>query len=144
MNRLPDNADKLYVDYSHEVRLISSPVLRYLLIGCAVLFLTLGIVGIFIPLLPTTPFLLLASACYARSSVRFYNWLMNHARLGPPLRDWKEKKSISRKNKIIAVSLIAITIIPTVLFWIPVVAVKILLALIGGSVSLFILSRPET
>lgn len=134
---------KDFVDYSHEVRLIQSPVIRYLLIGWAVFFLVLGVIGIFLPLLPTTPFILLASACYARSSVRFYNWLMNHRRLGPPLRTWKENGAITRKNKAIAVTLIALTSIPTAVFWIPVMAVKILVIVICGAVSLFILTRPE-
>lgn len=137
-------SDREFIDYSHEVKLIASPFPRYLLVTCALFFLVIGIIGIFLPLLPTTPFILLASACYARSSVRFYNWLMNHPRLGPPLRDWKVRGSISRKNKIIAVSMIAIMIIPTIIFWIPVFAVKVLLAVISGSVSVFILSRPES
>ncbi|RZA18161.1 MAG: DUF454 domain-containing protein [Proteobacteria bacterium] len=132
-----------WIDYSSEVRLIASPFVRFVLVTFAVVCLILGIVGIFIPLLPTTPFLLLAAACYARSSVRFYNSLMNHRRLGPPLRDWKENRSISRKNKIIAVSLIAITLVPSILLWIPILAVKIGLSVIGVSVSLFLLTRSE-
>lgn len=134
---------KKFVDYSHEVRLISSPVLRMSLMAIAVFFLLLGILGLFLPVLPTTPFILLASACYARSSVRFYNALMNHRNLGPPLRTWKEKGAISGKNKAVAVALIALTSIPSVIFWIPVLAVKILVLVLCGAVSLFILSRPK-
>lgn len=134
---------KPFIDYSHEVRLVSSPFIRFTLISFALIFLILGVIGIFLPLLPTTPFILLASACYARSSVRFYNWLMNHPRLGPALRTWKEKRSISRKHKVLAVSLIVLTLSPTVILWVPVVSVKILLLVIGISVSLFIVTRPE-
>jgi uncharacterized membrane protein YbaN (DUF454 family) len=132
-----------WVDYSHEVRLVSSPIGRFLLIAAALLSLLLGILGIFLPLLPTTPFLLLAAACYARSSVRFYNHLMNHARLGPPLRAWKEKGSINRKVKIVAVSMIALTLGSSILFWIPLIAVKIALFVLGIGISLFIWTRPE-
>ncbi|RZA12858.1 MAG: DUF454 domain-containing protein [Proteobacteria bacterium] len=133
----------VFVDYSHEVKLIGSPFIRFVLITFALVFLALGIIGIFLPLLPTTPFILLASACYARSSVRFYNWLMNQKTLGPPLRTWKEKGAISRKNKLISVGMIAITVIPAVIFWIPVVFAKFLVATICTSVSIFIWTRPE-
>lgn len=136
-------SEREFIDYSHEVKLIASPYIRFFLVSCALVFLALGIIGIFLPLLPTTPFILLASACYARSSVKFYNWLMNHPRLGPPLRTWKEKRAIGRTHKIVAVALIALTIIPALIFWVPVLAVKIGLGLISASVSIFILTRPE-
>jgi len=66
---------------------------------CAVL---LGILGIFLPLLPTTPFLLLASACFARGSPRLHGWLLSHRLFGPYLRDFEEGKGIPRKAKILA------------------------------------------
>lgn len=131
------------IDYSHEVKIVRSPFLRFFLITAAVVFLILGIVGIFLPLLPTTPFLLLAAACYARSSLRFYNVLMNHRIMGPPLRRWKEKRAISRKNKIVAVLLLAASLPPTILWMVPLPAVKILLGMIGLSVAVFIVSRPD-
>ena len=136
-------AKSAWIDYSHEVREIQSPLVRYTLQGIAFLSLGLGIAGIFLPLLPATPFLLLASACYARSSARFYNYLMNHARLGPPLRRWKEQRAIAREHKIAALALMAITMIPTILFLVPVLAVKILLVVIGLTVATFIATRPD-
>lgn len=130
------------IDYSHEVKLVRSPFIRFFLITAAVIFLILGIVGIFLPVLPMTPFLLLASACYARSSVRFYNAIMNHRHLGPPLRRWKENGAISRKNKIVAISFLSLSMIPTIIWVIPIFAVKILLTIVGLSVGTFILTRP--
>ncbi len=134
---------KEWIDYSHEVRVSRSPFLRLLLSSLALIFLILGIIGIFLPVLPTTPFLLLASACYARSSVKFYNAMMNHSHLGPPLRTWKEKRAISRRNKVLAISLLTATALPSVVFWIPLMPVKWLVGLICVSVAAFLVTRPE-
>ena len=130
-------------DYSHEVKLVRSPFVRFFLIFAAVVFLILGLVGIFLPLLPTTPFLLLASACYARSSVRFYNAIMNHKLLGPPLRRWKISGAISRRNKIMAVSVIFLTFGPTIVWFVPVFVVKILLGVMAVGLVTFLITRPE-
>jgi uncharacterized membrane protein YbaN (DUF454 family) len=71
------------------------------------LFVALGVIGAFLPVLPTTPFLLLAVACFARSSPRLESWLMNHKTLGPPLKRWRKNGAISRRSKITAISLMA-------------------------------------
>jgi uncharacterized membrane protein YbaN (DUF454 family) len=137
-------AHRQWHDYSAEVRVTRSPTLRYLLIICSSLFLLLGFVGIFLPGLPTTPFVLLAAACYARSSPRFYNWLMNHRIFGPPLRQWIEYRCIPLRAKVLDLSLMALTFIPTILFFVPLLAVKIVLAGIGLGVACFILNAPRT
>ncbi|MDD3444322.1 MAG: YbaN family protein [Zavarzinia sp.] len=59
----------------------------------------LGIVGAFLPVMPTTGFLILAVACFARSSPRLEAWLLNHPRFGPPLRDWRHYGAISKRGK---------------------------------------------
>ena len=65
----------------------------------------LGVLGAFLPLLPTTPFLLLAAACFVRSSRRFYLWLVNHKHLGPWIRDYLEGNGIPLKGKVYAIGL---------------------------------------
>lgn len=70
---------------------------------CALL---LGILGIFLPLLPTTPFLLMASACFARGSPRLHGWLLSNKRFGPYLRDFEDGKGIPRKAKVVAVGML--------------------------------------
>lgn len=64
----------------------------------------LGVIGIFLPVVPTTPFLLLAAACFVRSSQRFYDWLVMHPRLGPWLRDYLEGNGVPLKGKIYAIT----------------------------------------
>ncbi len=61
--------------------------------------LLLGVLGIFLPLLPTTPFILLASACFMRGSPRFHAWIQHHAIFGPLLRDWQQKRALPRAVK---------------------------------------------
>lgn len=72
-------------------------------------FLGLGIVGIFVPLLPTTPFLLLAAALYVRSSPCLYAWLLNQRHLGSYIRNFRENRAIPLQAKIVSVSLIWLT-----------------------------------
>ncbi len=80
-----------------------SPMLRYVLLAVGWLSVALGMIGIFLPILPTTPFLLLAAACFARSSPRFYHWLVEHPRLGPWIRDYLEGNGIPLKGKVYAI-----------------------------------------
>ncbi|MFJ3484234.1 YbaN family protein [Pseudomonas sp. NPDC090202] len=85
-------------------------VVRVLLLGVGWLSVVLGVVGIFLPVLPTTPFLLLAAACFARSSPRFYRWLVEHPRLGPWIRDYLGGHGIPLKAKVYAIGLMWISI----------------------------------
>ena len=74
----------------------------YLVLG--LVFVALGFVGVFLPVLPTTPFLILAAACFARSSRRLESWLLDHPRFGPMLRDWRERGAIPWKAKLMALA----------------------------------------
>lgn len=79
--------------------------LRGLLIAAGWLSVALGVIGIFLPVLPTTPFLLLAAACFARSSEHFYRWLVHHPRLGPWIRDYLNGDGIPLRGKVYALAL---------------------------------------
>ncbi|MGE8448836.1 MAG: YbaN family protein [Comamonas sp.] len=78
---------------------IRSPVLRWLLLLAAVACLAMGIIGIFVPGLPTTVFILMAGACAARSSARLHGWLWRHRLFGGMLRNWAAGGFVSRKAK---------------------------------------------
>jgi uncharacterized membrane protein YbaN (DUF454 family) len=85
---------------------------RYLLLVFAALCVALGVIGIFVPGLPTTVFILMAGWAAARSSPRFSDWLESHRIFGPMLRDWRERGAVSRRSKITAtVMMIACAII---------------------------------
>ena len=73
--------------------------------------LVLGLVGIFVPLLPTTPFLLLAAALWVRSSPWLYGWLVSHRRLGPYIRQFREHRAIPLRAKVISVALLWATLL---------------------------------
>lgn len=82
--------------------------MRGLWLTLGVVSLVLGTVGIFVPLLPTVPFLLLAAVGFARSSERLHHWLLSHPRFGPPISDWRERGAIGHRAKRLAtVSIIA-------------------------------------
>lgn len=100
----------------------------------------LGFLGVFLPLLPTTPFLLLAAACFAASSERLYNWLLANRYFGPLIRDWREHRSIPLKVKVVAITMIWVMIGSSVIFIIPLLPVKIFLLLVAAGVTAFLLS----
>lgn len=98
-----------------------NPWVRYVLLGIGWTSVALGVIGIFLPVLPTTPFLLLSAACFARSSRRFYEWLVDHPRLGPWIRDYLDGEGIPLKGKVYAIGLmwasIALSCYLVPLFW---------------------------
>jgi uncharacterized membrane protein YbaN (DUF454 family) len=78
--------------------------MKWLLITAGTLALVSGVIGIVLPLLPTTPFLLLAAGCYLRSSPRLYDWLLGHRWLGPPIRNYREHRAVSMRLKVVALT----------------------------------------
>jgi hypothetical protein len=105
--------------------------LRVLFAGLGTLFVLLGVLGIFVPVLPTTPFLLLAAACYARSSRRIYAWLLQHAHFGPVIREWREHRSMPYRAKRRALWLIALSFVISIAFFVPGWKAKLAMAAAG-------------
>lgn len=94
------------------------------------------------PLLPTTPFLLLAAACYIRSSEKFYNWLINNKYLGKYIKHYIEGTGIPLKGKIFSITILWFTILISAIFVIHIIWVKILLLVIAIGVTIHILKHP--
>ena len=84
--------------------------MKYLLIILGSICLALGVIGIFLPLLPTTPFLLLSAALYFRSSEKLYQWLIRQKYLGTYIRNFREHRAIPLRAKIISIAMIWITL----------------------------------
>ncbi|MEW6734759.1 MAG: YbaN family protein [Acidobacteriota bacterium] len=113
---------------------------RGLLIAAGTLSVGLGILGIFLPLLPTTPFLLLAAACYARSSRKFYLWLLGNRIFGNYIQNYRSGQGIPLRAKIITILLLWLVMLYTAFFVINILLVKILLILIAICTSSYLLS----
>jgi len=100
----------------------------------------LGVVGIFLPLLPTTPFFLLAAACFFRSSESLYAWLINHKFFGKRIRYFRVYKAISLRSKLLSLALLWLTIGYSAFFVVKIFWIKIILFLIALGVSIHLLS----
>jgi len=92
----------------HTARLSKFVLIRIMWIFLGSLFVALGTIGAFVPGLPTTVFLIIAAACYIRSSQRLYNWLIKNKYLGHYIRDYREGKGMPMKAKLVALSMITI------------------------------------
>jgi uncharacterized membrane protein YbaN (DUF454 family) len=123
-----------------ECRQSSSPLLRWLLIIIGLVAVGIGTVGIFVPLLPTTPFYLLAAACFFRSSDRLYQWLIGNKWCGPYIRNYREHRAIPRHAKIVALVLLWGTIGHAVFALLDPIWLRILLVAIAVGVTAYLLS----
>src|SRR5262245_45209124 len=121
---------------------MSRALWRALLIVCGTLSLALGILGIFLPLLPTTVFLLLAAACYARSSERFYHRLINDRWLGAYIRNHREGRGMKRRDKAITLVMLWVGIGATAIFSVHAFWLRALLLIIAVSVTVHVVRLP--
>ncbi|GGJ90492.1 hypothetical protein GCM10007063_11320 [Lentibacillus kapialis] len=112
-----------------------------LLMIAGTISLVLGVLGIVLPLLPTTPFLLLAAACYVRSSEKLYNWLITNKYFGSYIQNYRDGNGIPLRAKVIGVSTLWLAMSFTILFVVPLLPIKLLLAGIGAYFTWFILKQ---
>lgn len=115
---------------------------RAILVAIGFISTVFAVVGIFVPLLPTVPLLLLAAACFARSSEKFHRWLLGHPQLGPMIKDYMDGQGIPLRAKIIAISMIWVSISVSVFILISILWVKVFLIAIGLCVTIYLLRLP--
>ena len=97
----------------------------YLVLGC--ISLVLGFIGIFLPLLPTTPFILLSAYCFAKSSPRLHSWLINNKTFGPVILQWQLDRTVSPAIKKRAIFLVTVTFSISILFFIEEIYLRFIL-----------------
>ncbi|HEY0875430.1 MAG TPA: YbaN family protein [Vicinamibacterales bacterium] len=118
---------------------MTTGLMKALLIVSGTLFVALGVIGIFLPLMPTTVFLLLAAACYARSSERFHRRLVEHPWLGSYIR---QRQGMSARQKAVTLSLLWISLGATMIWTVEAAWLRVLLTLIGLGVTLHVARLP--
>lgn len=131
------------IDYSHEVRKHDSRAVRLFFVLLGTLFVLLGGIGLVMPVLPTTPFLLVAAACYARASTRFYNALLNNASFGPLIVEWRRHRSIPWRVKISAIVLMSATLASSIVFFVEYPPLKIALTVLGMLLAVWLYRIPS-
>ena len=115
---------------------------RYFLIMTGWLSIALGVIGIVLPLLPTTPFILLAGGCFAKSSPRFHQWLLNHAFFGPLIKNYRGKQGLPRQVKIRAIIFIWITLSISI-YLLPITWLKMMVFILGLVITTLLWRTPE-
>lgn len=118
--------------------------MRWLLLGGGFLFVGLAALGVVLPVLPTTPFLLVAAACFARSSPRFYDWLLANRIFGPLISDWREHRCIPLRAKVMAVTLITAVGGSSVVWFVEPLWGKVGLAALLSGLVVWLLRHPST
>jgi uncharacterized membrane protein YbaN (DUF454 family) len=120
-----------------------SPVVRALFFVAGLASLALGIAGIFLPVLPTTPLVLLAATCFARSYRPFHEWLVAHRLFGPLVREWHEHRSIPYRTKLLAIGMMAGALTVSIVFFVDPPWLKAVLAAFGVALGAWMYRLPS-
>ncbi|UCH01888.1 MAG: YbaN family protein [Candidatus Bathyarchaeota archaeon] len=122
---------------------VSDKAKQILFVFLGTIFLCIGCVGLIIPLLPTTPFLLLAAACYVRGSERLHDWMMNNRVFGKLIKNYLEKKGLEVQQKVFALVFLWLMIVFAIYYIVDTLLFRILLFLIAVVVSIHLFTLPS-
>ncbi len=117
--------------------------MRLLYVALGFCFVGAGVAGVILPVLPATPFFLLAAACFARASERFYNWLLNNPTVGPTIREWRRYRSIRYRTKLLAIGLMAGTLAISIIFFVANPYLKVALTFLGILLAIWLWQLPS-
>ena len=136
---MADNTEIEQTLAESEIKVTRSPLLRWILFIMGTFLVGIGVLGIFLPLLPTTIFFILAAACYARSSEKFYVWLLHNRYFGKYIRNYKIRKGMTLISKVITISMLWVTILFSAFFTVENLYVRVLLIMIAVGVTIHLL-----
>jgi hypothetical protein len=115
-------------------------VRRKVYVGLGHLSVALGVVGAFVPVMPSVDFLIVAAACYAKGNPALKKKLLAHPRFGPPLRDWEEHRAVSRRGKRLGIALVTVGIAISIVWGVEAAWLRILLGVIWAGVVVLLLA----
>lgn len=124
-------------------RVHGSPVVRALFFVAGITALGLGLAGIFLPVLPTTPLVLLAAGCFARSYRPFHEWLLAHRHFGPMIHEWYAHRSIPYRAKVSAIVMMSVTLGISIVFFVEPLWLQTLLAAFGVGLAVWMYRLPS-
>ncbi len=127
-------------DINKEISIHQNPVVRWAFIIGGFILVGIGVLGMFLPLLPTTIFFILAAWCFARSSEKFHFWLHNNRLFGKYLRNYRIKKGMTVRDKVFSISLLLTGVMVSILFLTDNLFVRILLGLVAAGVTWHLLA----
>lgn len=125
---------------AEQLKLHRSKILRWVLIITGTVLVGIGVLGIFLPLLPTTVFFLLAAACYARSSEKFYHWLLHNRWFGKYIKNYRSGNGMTLGSKIFSLTFLWAAILYSVIFGTENFFVRFILVLIAAGVTLHLVT----
>ena len=135
------SSETIITDHS-KLKISPNPVVRGVLLINGTVSLGIGLIGIVLPLLPTTPFLLLSALCYSKSSKRFHRWLLNNKIFGDYITNYMKGKGISLKAKSLTLLLLWTLILLSAFYFVDILIIQIVLIFISISVTVHILKLP--
>lgn len=131
------------IPLSREPFIHKSPLIRYSLLILGWFSFVCGVIGILLPVVPTSPFLILSAACFLRSSPRFYYWLINHRWFGIYIRYYLDGKGIPRRAKVMILLMLWVMMLSSALLIVKIRWVSAVMIAIAAAVSLYIIRQPE-
>lgn len=128
----------------HTCAMNTNVLTRYVLMGCGWIALGLGAAGLVLPILPTAPFVLVAAACFMRSSERLHAWVVEHPTLGIHIRDYLAGKGLQRRTKVVALATLWASVSISVMVFVPLLVADMAIAAIAALVTVYIVRLPTS